>query len=124
MKGLTNLETIWLNNNQLQHLHRDLFKDNLKLKIIVLHENKLKSLHPQMFSQLSLNTLRLANNTCVSKEFWSGTSKATIEKELWGCGYWYLLQGNNCQSKLELLTKLVDRNEENAMELRKFVNDW
>jgi hypothetical protein len=77
-----------------------------------------------MFSHLNdLKELGIRGNTCVYKDGLSTvTSTAAMEKELWGCGYWYLLE-NHCQSKLELLAELVDRNEKNALELRKFVND-
>jgi Leucine-rich repeat (LRR) protein len=90
-KGLANLMNFNLGLNQLRSLHRDTFKDNVKLIGIYLYDNQITSLHPEMFSHLNdLKSLDLRGNVCVNKDFWN-VSKATIEKELWGCGYWYLL---------------------------------
>ncbi len=66
LKGLENLKIVSLNGNQLQHLHHDTFKDNLKLTWIDLNGNQLSSLHPQMFAHLDgLEALSLFGNTCV-----------------------------------------------------------
>jgi hypothetical protein len=95
------LSVIDLSYNQIEHLHRDTFKDNLKLTYIGLHQNKLTSLHPQMFAHLSvLTNLDLEGNTCIDKNFSPVTSLTAVEKELMICGAKYLV------SATELLDSL------------------
>ncbi len=84
---LANLSIIELQNNQLQHLHRDTFKENLKLADINLAKNKLASLHSRMFAHLSgLYYLDLSGNACINKKFDPVTSLAAVENKLAACG--------------------------------------
>jgi hypothetical protein len=84
---LANLSIIELQNNQLQHLHRVTFKENLKLADINLARNKLASIHAQMFAHLSgLYYLDLSGNACINKKFDPVTSLAAVENELVACG--------------------------------------
>jgi hypothetical protein len=92
------LNTINLQDNPLRQLHRDIFKDNLKLTTVYLHNNKFTALHPKMVSHLSnLNHLSLSGNLCINRDFGNSPSKATIESELINCGHNYLI------SAIELL---------------------
>jgi hypothetical protein len=63
MKGLTELNEIWLSGN------------------------KLRALHPQMFTELdSLRFLFLSGNQCVDQDFLNYPPKANIEDGLAECG--------------------------------------
>jgi hypothetical protein len=61
------------------------------LTTILLGNNELSALHPQMFSHLkNLDRLDLSDNNCIDKDFWDNFSNAAFELE--GCRTGYALQ--------------------------------
>jgi hypothetical protein len=102
------LRVIDLSDNALTFLHKDTFDGEYsqlstfnssqhtnqftgltKMHWIILSNNKIRALQPQMFSHLAdLNALDLQNNTCVDKEF-HHKPKTEIERELAACGAAY-----------------------------------
>jgi hypothetical protein len=102
------LETVGVQFEKLQELHRDTFKNNLRLKYVYLNGNDLHTLHPKMFSHLKLTRLWLSGNICVNKE-WDYPSPAVIEEGLQDCGENY----HECPETDECLKALENRLTEN-----------
>ncbi len=102
------METVGVQFEKLQELHRDTFKNNFRLKQIYLNGNDLHTLHPKMFSHLKLTRLNLNGNLCVNKE-WSSPSPAIIEEGLEECGENY----NECPETDESLKAFENRLTEN-----------
>ncbi len=92
-KGLTELRTIWLENN------------------------KLSAMHPRMFAHLTkLNDLDMQDNPCIDKRFKPVTSLAAVEKELMTCGANYLVS-------LTDLPNALNRHERKFESIEKAVNE-
>ncbi len=106
MKGLTELNGIWL------------------------QANKLTAMPTRMFAHLNnLSYLNLNGNACINKLFNPVSSLAAVEQELATCGANYpasltdlLYVQIQHERKLELLTELFynvdERNEENARDIK------
>jgi hypothetical protein len=75
-------------DGQLEFLHKDTFKYNLKLEAIFLWRNRITALHHQMFSHLTkLHMLELAGNICVDVNFGTQVevTKELVENALRNC---------------------------------------
>jgi hypothetical protein len=88
---LTNLESIWLWDNEMRSLPAKLFKKNRQLKQIVLGSNKIKIIAPETFQYLNQLTLvDLRASECVDREIgcWDCDSKLNhteLEREQQPC---------------------------------------
>jgi Leucine-rich repeat (LRR) protein len=64
------LETLFVDNNQIQRLARSTFANNTQLVELDLHSNRIRVIEEGTFDQLlSLTTLRLDGNLCVNEDF-------------------------------------------------------
>lgn len=62
------LENFWLNGNQIDNIHENLFKANKNLKSIDLNLNKIIQVDSGAFSGLTLKSLYFKSNPCYSGE--------------------------------------------------------
>jgi len=69
LKDYPKLMNLYLYNNNLQILEKDLFEFNPNLETIYLHTNKITHIDPNVFDKLSkLKSLYLNSNTCINME--------------------------------------------------------
>jgi hypothetical protein len=86
---LENLKHIWIFGNLLKTLQFGLFRNNLKLEIAFLGDNKISMIHQALFDDLThLKIVYLSSNVCVSKNFGCATcsvSQSELKSALAPC---------------------------------------
>jgi hypothetical protein len=100
---LVNLKWIRLDENQIESLPLQIFKNNPELIYINLEENKINSISSNFFKNLKkLQFVQLNSNLCINKDFGCSSStcsvsQAELDSELSTC---YLNCKNNMESAL------------------------
>jgi len=86
LKPFPQLKGIWLNNNRLTVIERDLFQYNPQLLIVNFHENKLLHVDSNVFSSLSvLKEVYLDRNLCIDHRVTSKERMHELKVRLENC---------------------------------------
>ena len=72
-----------MNGNQIEELPNGLFKNNVNLEVIGLHQNKLKFIGSNLFNGLTkLNHVDLEKNVCIYKIYSGSTAITQMKKDI------------------------------------------
>lgn len=83
LKPFTKLTKLFLGENLIKELEKDLFKYNSKIEKIRLHNNRIQVVHPKVFSGLTLlSFVSLYDNKCISRIATDLTQVQKLSNEL------------------------------------------
>jgi hypothetical protein len=116
-KNLEKLRVLFLPQNHLRWLDKDLLKNNLKLEIVHFYNNSLAALHYKMFSHLDhIVNLGLVNCTCIN-EWFDERTISSVENKLRICGTGYGIQELNERSLKTFEEKTTEKLEKQSQKI-------